>query len=385
MRSSARPRSRPRHPARCWARSAAASRQRAAEPPRPTAPRGVLRRRPAGPAHRRGPRPDGPGQGRARSGWWSRGGSRPLAAPNDELDFATIDPVVLRRRRSAGSACCRRSTARRTGSPRGSTAARASPTAPPSRRGRRRGARRPGGLRRPAGRPLRARRATLWAEHPEVDADADPRLADLERAELADLLPAGGRPGRLREAARRAARRRSRERDPEAEVILGGMFGTPHGGRPPPRPGTSCASSTRSTAPATTSTPSPPTRTPPSRRRSSCRSAPARRDRAGGDDDAGMWITEVGASSDAGRRTRSSAGPRARPSSCARRSSSSSPSARRLNIEGVDLVLVARHQRPDSQCDWCPGSGLFEEESLTPEAGLGRVRLLYRRVLADRG
>ena len=32
--------------------------------------------------------------------------------------------------------------------------------------------------------------ATLWAENPDVDPRADPRLADLERAELADLLPA---------------------------------------------------------------------------------------------------------------------------------------------------------------------------------------------------
>ena len=84
------------------------------------------------------------------------------------------------------------------------------------------------------------------------------------------------------------------------------------------------------------------------------------------DDDAGLWITEVGASSDDGPNPLER-GPegQAQPAH-ATRSTSSSTGASAWNIEGVTWYSWRDTHRPN-QCDWCPGSGLFEEASLEPK------------------
>ncbi len=69
----------------------------------------------------------------------------------------------------------------------------------------------------------------FWTENPERPEAADPRLAALERAELAELLRAEAEGAGLREAARRRPRRDRRAAIRGAEIVLGGMFGTPRG------------------------------------------------------------------------------------------------------------------------------------------------------------
>ena len=200
-------------------------------------------------------------------------------------------------------ACSRRSTGPRPGSPRVSTATTAARRVRPYAPTLGRGARRVEGLRRPAGRRATARTASSGTTHPEVDPDADPHLADLERAELADLLPARGRPGRLRRSWSSPPRRRSPNATPSAEVILGGMFGTPFQGKPP------ALSAWDVPAPAVRDRRRP--RQLRRGRRPSVRGARGEdrgsRSRcihdeiAAADDNAGLWITEVGASSDDGK------------------------------------------------------------------------------------
>ena len=146
--------------------------------------------------------------------------------------------VGLRRRRRRGRPQRRAGPAVRLqhpapGSPATSTGA-AAATAP-ARRSRRR---QPAALGAWADVPRRAverygpERHVLGREPGDPEA-ADPRLAALERAELAQLLQAEAEGEGVREAARRPRTARSRASIPAAEIVLGGMFGTPLGGRKP--------------------------------------------------------------------------------------------------------------------------------------------------------
>ena len=158
------------------------------------------------------------------------------------------------------------------------------------------------------------------------------------------------------------------DRDPGAEVILGGMFGTPVQGQ------AARAQRLRLPAPAVcdrrrpraASTRSPPTPTPLTRARSSSRSRLLHDEIERADDDAGLWITEVGASSDEGPNPLDR-GPEGQARAGSRDAFTFFLNQRRAwNIEGVTWYSWRDTSDPN-QCDWCPGSGLFEEASLEPK------------------
>ena len=120
--------------------------------------------------------------------------------------------VVLRRPRARGCRCCRSCTARPAG------------RRPPGDAGL--AAARHGGLRRlPDARWSRAtgRTGSLWAEHPELAARADPRLADLERAEPHALLDRAQPFARRYVKLLRARARALRAADPGSRTILAGL------------------------------------------------------------------------------------------------------------------------------------------------------------------
>ena len=202
---------------------------------------------------------------------------------------------------------------------------------------------------------------SFWSRHPSSRAP-DPRLADLERAELADVLrrePSVRSYARLLSAAHEAIA----ARDPGAKVILGGMFGKPLGGRKP----VIAASDYLAEA-------LPPPR--PRRRLRRRRAAPVRRrarrgawrrsTRCASGSGApattpGLWITEVGWASGGPPQPAQprSAGPgRAALEGASRYLLANAPAA---TDRDRGLVLVARQRRPamPGLCDWCPQSGLL--------------------------
>ena len=141
----------------------------------------------------------------------------------DDDDWSSFDPSCSRRR-PTGSRCSRSSSAPRTGSPRTSTASTAARL-------------KCGALRAEveaprwtpfqtfvgeARRPLRARRRVLDPA-PRGAQGPDPRLADPQRAELEELLPAEAEPEGLREGARGRQQGDQRPRPVGADVVLGGM------------------------------------------------------------------------------------------------------------------------------------------------------------------
>ena len=92
---------------------------------------------------------------------------------------------------------------------------------------------------------------------------------------------------------------------------------------------------------------------------------------AAADDDAGLWITEVGASSEDGAECTEPCplerGPEGQAELLSRGVRVLPRAAPGVEDPGGDLVLVARHPSDPSQCDWCPGSGLFPETTLDPK------------------
>ena len=155
------------------------------------------------------------------------------------------------------------------------------------------------------------------------------------------------------------------DRDPGAEIIMGGMFGTPFKGKPP---GESAWDYLREiysidgAAEAFDAVAAHPYAAHEDNIEVQVEKLRAEVERA--DDVAGMWITEVGASSDEG------------PSSLERGLEGQAKSLsdafnyfldkrEAFDIEGV--TWYSWRDSDDNQCDWCPGSGLFEKDSLTPK------------------
>lgn len=207
---------------------------------------------------------------------------------------------------------------------------------------------------------------SLWAEHPEVP-PLPIRSWQIWNEQNSPTFYQPKVDPASYEKVLSAAAETIRDRDPDAEVILGGMFGTPYGGKPPGQTAWSFlrelyeidgdGSSFDSIA-------AHPYAAHEEKIELQVRRLREVADDAG-DQDAGLWITEVGASSDEG----------------------DNPLLRGLDgqadqlREAFDFFLAQqkawdirgvtwyswRDISDPNQCDWCPGSGLFEEAELTPK------------------
>ena len=228
------------------------------------------------------------------------------------------------------------------------------------------GARRVEGLHRRARRPLRARRRAL---------EAAPRRRSRSRsAPGRSGTSRTRRPSTSRRSTRRPTRpcsRRPPRRSPtatrRAEVVLGGMFGTPLKGKPPAITAWTFLRDLYGIDGARDSL----------RRR---RGAPVRRarrqDRVPGQPDARRDRRRRRRREHVDHRGRRLVGdgrqparPRPRgPGRPAQRGVRLLPrQAPGLGHQGGHLVLVAGHPTDESQCDWCAGSGLFPADSLDPK------------------
>jgi hypothetical protein len=163
-----------------------------------------------------------------------------------------------------------------------------------------------------------------------------------------------------------AASEAIKERDPNAEVILGGMFGTPLKGQPPAISAPDflrqlyAIDGARDAFDAVAAHPYAP------RIQKIELQVQLLHDeitRAG--DNAGMWITEVGASSEVGKNPLL-LGPEGQAEQLRTAFQFFLDQRRALDIEGVTWYSWRDTSDPN-QCDWCPGSGLFEEASMTPK------------------
>ena len=205
----------------------------------------------------------------------------------------------------------------------------------------------------------------LWAQNPDVRR-ADPHLADLERAELADLLSARASIRATSTCSRPPSRRstsgirRPRSSSAECSAPRPSRRGSRHGMGIPAR-----AVRDRGGGRPVRRRRRPPLRGEGRQGRVAGR-APARRDRAGRR--LGGRAVDHRARLGVGRSapTRSTAVPRVRPSGSPRRSTCCSRNRTEWNIEGVNWYSWRDASGP-GLCDWCGGSGLFAEEALEPK------------------
>ena len=157
-----------------------------------------------------------------------------------------------------------------------------------------------------------------------------------------------------------------KDRDPDAEVILGGMFGTPFNGKPPALSAPDflrqlyAIDGAREQFDAVAAHPYA---AHEGKIELQVRLLHDEIERA--DDDAGLWITEVGASSADGPNPLDR-GPEGQAQQLTDAFTFFLNRRRAWNIEGVTWYSWRDTSDPN-QCDWCPGSGLFEEASLEPK------------------
>ena len=172
------------------------------------------------------------------------------------------------------------------------------------------------------------------------------------------------------------------ERDPEAEVILGGMFGTPFQGKPPALSAWEflrqmyAIEGARDSFDAVAAHPYA-----AHEGKIEAQVARIHEEVQHADDNAGLWITEVGASSDEGKNPLEM-GPEGQAEQLRGRVRVLHRPARGARHRGGHLVLVARLGHPPVRLVRRVGpvrGGLADAE-----AGLGRVRLVHRRVLTHR-
>ena len=157
-----------------------------------------------------------------------------------------------------------------------------------------------------------------------------------------------------------------KDRDPDAEVILGGMFGTPFNGKPPALSAPDflrqlyAIDGAREQFDAVAAHPYA---AHEGKIELQVHLLHDEIERA--DDDAGLWITEVGASSADGPNPLDR-GPEGQAQQLTDAFTFFLNRRRAWNIEGVTWYSWRDTSDPN-QCDWCPGSGLFEEASLEPK------------------
>ena len=165
-----------------------------------------------------------------------------------------------------------------------------------------------------------------------------------------------------------AAAEAIRARDSQAEVVMGGMFGTPYGGEPPGQTAWSFLKELYEIDEDGSSFDSIAAHPYAAHERKIELQVRRLREVAdqAGDQDAGLWITEVGASSDEGEN------PLLRGLDGQAEQLTESfdfflANQADWNIRGVTWYSWRDTSDPN-QCEWCPGSGLFEEASLdTPK------------------
>jgi hypothetical protein len=149
------------------------------------------------------------------------------------------------------------------------------------------------------------------------------------------------------------------KRDPEAELILGGMFGTPFQGKPPAIKANVflrdmyAIDGADETFDAVAAHPYAPHEAKIEQQVKLLHD-----EVMNANDDASLWITEVGASSDEGSNPLER-GPEGQAELLRDAMEYFVEKREEFNIEGVTWYSW-RDLADDSQCDWCPGSGLFE-------------------------
>jgi hypothetical protein len=202
----------------------------------------------------------------------------------------------------------------------------------------------------------------LWAEHPESkklpihawqiwNEQNSPTFyqPDVDPAGYADLL--------------RAASTSIKDRDPGAEIVLGGMFGTP----PPGEPAWDFLrdlyrlDDTREYFDTVAAHPY-------AAQESGIEDQVAKLHRQierAGDTGTRLWITEVGSSSDEGANPLER-GPEGQAEQLRAAFDFFLQHRETFDIQGV-IWYSWRDSTDPNQCDWCPGSGLFEADSLTPK------------------
>ncbi len=204
----------------------------------------------------------------------------------------------------------------------------------------------------------------LWDEHSEIDEMPIRRWQIWNEQNSPTFYQPKVDPAsyeRVLEAASSAIR----DRDPGAEIILGGMFGTPFKGKPP---GESAWDFLRKlyaidgAADLFDEVAAHPYAAHEARIEYQVKRVRAEIERA--DDDAGLWITEVGASSDDGP-SPLERGPQGQADSLTAAFKYLLDKRKAYDIEGV--TWYSWRDSNDHQCDWCPGSGLFEKDSLEPK------------------
>jgi hypothetical protein len=156
-----------------------------------------------------------------------------------------------------------------------------------------------------------------------------------------------------------------REVDGDAELILGGMFGTPFKGEPPALSAWEFLDelyAIEGSRDAFDAVGSHPYAAHLGKVEQQVERMHDAIERAG--DDASIWITEVGASSDYGDNPLAK-GPEAQAAILQETFEFFVAQREELDIKGVTWYSWRDAAAP--QCDWCPGSGLFEETSLEPK------------------
>ena len=203
---------------------------------------------------------------------------------------------------------------------------------------------------------------TLWGQHPEVDPEPIRAWQIWNEQNSPTFYQPAVDPASYARVLR-AGSEAITKRDHGAEVILGGMFGTP----PPGEPAWDflrelyAIDDTRDYFDAVAAHPYAAREAGIEPQVERLHEEVVRAHDTG----TGMWITEVGSSSDTGANPLE-LGPEGQAEQLREAFEFFLERRMSLDIEGVTWFSW-RDTDNTNQCDWCPGSGLFEADSLTPK------------------
>ncbi len=211
---------------------------------------------------------------------------------------------------------------------------------------------------------------TLWEGHPEVDATPVRTWQIWNEQNSPTFFQPKVDPGAYA-ALLEASSEAIKERDEDAEIVLGGMFGTPFKGEPPALTAPDflrqlyAIDGARDNFDDVAAHPYAPRKVKIEQQVTLLRD-----EIAAADDDAGLWITEVGASSDDGAECTEPCplerGPEGQAELLSEAFEFFLEQRQEWKIQGVTWYSWRDTSDP-TQCDWCPGSGLFPETTLDPK------------------